>query len=285
MNIKEKLNKIFNSQKLKLKSTNSSFKSLSHPNIFNKINFQSNNNSPIKTEFNKIKRKKIFKSIEKSKKDLNDLSFSNQKLKIDIFNNNILRDEIYKNKLRINYSKKNFTKVVEFFDKKNSFNENRSERLSYLFNERKKINNSFQVKSLKNFEREKEFNFIVNEFKKNQSEKIKKNSLIFANQIEEMFNTENLYNVNKNFKYEKTNFKIINTLHKKIEFNNILKYKKRFNDLDLDELEDNINNIKIQNYKNDNFQKILPKFLKTKFKPSTIIKFGSCGGFNEKIFY
>ena len=280
LRIKKKLIKNLNLEKIIIKNKSLQNRSLSNSNFFEQLSISSLNNSPIKTDF---KRNRLLKSHEHSKKDLNDLSLTFKRPKICNLNHKLFYNGIYNFTNEIRYSKQNLDLIDNYYYQKELYNERKSIQLNKLFEMKKKDYFILPIKSdnMKSLKEDKEFNSILKEFKDNQIVKLKKKSINFANQIKDMFLTENT--LNNNIKLNQSpKEKTLYSLQKKIEFNKLLYSKKRLNDLDLDELNNNLNKVKIDTFKIDNFQNNYPKFLKTKFKPSTILKFGSYGGLNNE---
>ena len=281
MRIKKKLLEKLSFENKLIRDKNSLNRSLSNSNFYNQLSILSLNNSPIKTEF---KRKKVLKSNDHLNKDLNLLSLTFQKPEIFNLNHKLFYNGIYNSKNEIQYSKQNLDFIDDYYYKKDLYNEKKSIQLNKLFERKKKdiyILPSKSELNMKSSKENKEFNSILKQFKENQNKKLKKKSIKFANQIEEMLITDNI--INHNIKLNQSpKEKTLYSLQKKIEFNNLLYSKKRLIDLDLDELNNNLNKVKVDNFKIDIWQNNYPKFLKTKFKRSTILKFGSYGGLNNE---
>ena len=281
LRIKKKLIEKLNFENTVTKNKSLLNRSLSNSNFLYQFSISSLTNSPIKTEF---KMKRLLNSNDPLYKDLSDSSLTFQRPKICNLNHKLFYNGIYNFKNEIRYSKQNSDLIDDYYYQKDIYNEKKSIQLNKLFEMKKKdiliipIKSDINMKSLKE---NKVFNSILKEFKHNQKIKLKKKSIIFANQIKEMLLTENILN-NNNKLNQSPKEKTLHSLQKKIEFNKLLYSKKRLMDLDLDELNNNLNKVKIDTSKIDIFQNNYPKFLKTKFKRSTILKFGSYGGLNNE---
>ena len=235
------------------------------------ITFQSDTKRQKKRNFfikkNKIISEKISSSFDKIPKIIQ----SNKKL---------LNDGIYNNYNEIEYSKRNENFVKNYFDKKNELNERKSIILNKIF-ENKKRNSLYYPKKncliiKDNDYSNDEFHLIKNKFKEYEYNKIRKKSVNFANKFTEIF-TENM-NKNNHKKSKSPNYSNILYLIKKIKLKNFINTKSLIIDSDLDDIDLKINNTNETYRIHDGFPKKYPKFLKTKFKRDTILKFGSYKG-------
>ena len=235
------------------------------------ITFQSDTKRQKKRNFfikkNKIISEKISSSFDKIPKIIQ----SNKKL---------LNDGIYNNYNEIEYSKRNENFVKNYFDKKNELNERKSIILNKIF-ENKKRNSLYYPKKncliiKDNDYSNDEFHLIKNKFKEYEYNKIRKKSVNFANKFTEFF-TENI-NKNNHKKSKSPNYSNILYLIKKIKLKNFINTKSLIIDSDLDDIDLKINNTNETYRIHDGFPKKYPKFLKTKFKRDTILKFGSYKG-------
>ena len=286
LELKEKRNNLENLSDEYIEKINySPLKPSLNANNFNLYKLQSINKSSL---ISKNKKKRMFKS----KKLENDLLISlENNPTIFKMNNKLLNDGIFKKKYEIKYSKKNKENISDYFYKRDNINEQKILIHNDLFEKKKKnlivypIKSDFKIKPLKE---DKEFNLIHKKYKEYQRIKIIKNSINFGNQIKELFETENIFNNKEKPKSKSIPNKkrIFNNLHKKIKIKKQFFYKTYIYDTDLNEIDDNnINNSGNSNYiQYKRYNCKYPRFLKTKFKRSTILKFGAFGGFFDEKF-
>ena len=248
-------------------------------------NLSSNAFSSNKSSYNtkkiitkKKKKNKHFFLKSTPKEDY--LSSYNKIPEIIKINNRLLKDSIYHEKNEIDYSKKNLTKIHDFYSNKEEKDRRLSIMFSDLFDKRKK-GEEIKVKKIpfNNIKEKKEENNI------SDAQDLYNN---FHNKLiqRKSFNISKLYgdfllNENKYFKNQIQLKGRINYLFLKhqIKFQNLIKHKINFKDINIEDIDvaESTNNNEDNNFliKSSSLhsKKFYPKYIKTRFKSNTLSKF------------
>ena len=208
------------------------------------------------------------------------LSSYNKIPEIIKINKKLLKDAIYKEQNEIDYSKKNFSQIHNYYLNKKENDRRISLLFSDLFDKRKKgeeikfkkipFNNikdtieDYNVSNAKN---------IYDEF---QNKLIQRKSLNMSKLYDDFFINENQYFKENNKLKGRINYLF---LKQQIKFQNLLKHKINFKNFDVDVFEvlESTNNIKDDNLLIEasslHSKKFYPKYVKTRFKSNTLSKF------------
>ena len=213
------------------------------------------------------------------------LSSYNKVPEIIKINQRLLNDGIYKEKNEIDYSKKNFSKIHNYFSNK----EEKERRLSILFGElfdkRKKGEeikfNKIPYKILKEKNEDNNFSDAKNIYNDFQNKLIQRKSFNLCKLYDDFLIHENKSIKDKSKIKERINYLF---LKNKIKFQNLLKHKINFKDIDIEDfyVAESINNIEDNNLfieaSSLHCKKFYPKYIKTRFKSNTLSKFVTSQG-------
>ena len=201
-------------------------------------------------------------------------------------NKNLLNDSIYTGENEIKYSKKNLEKLKDYFTNKKV----KERRLSILFNnlfEKRKKGEEIKLKQIPfnkiSSKTYCSFSEAKNIYSNIQNKRSKRNSENISKLFNEFLQNEDKFEKklknNKKNEKEKLNYCFLKNY---IKFQNLLKYNLNFRDSVLQDFnvpksnddDDNIKDTLILIRKQYNY----PKYIKTKFKPKTLIKFSTNQG-------
>ena len=275
---KIKILKLLKKDNIRTKTKLSSFRTYS--NSVSSIQNTQQTTITFQSERKRQKKRNIFLN-KKNKINNEKISSSFDKIpKIIQSNKKLLNDGIYNDNYEIEYSKRNENLVKDFFYKKNELNERKSIILNKIFENRKRNSiyspkkNYLVIKD--NDYSNDEFNLIKNKFKEYAVNKLRKRSVNFANKFTGILTDNTNYNNNK--KSKSPNYSNISYLIKKIKAKNLINSKYFIIDSDLDDIGLKKNNTNETYRIHNGFPTKYPKYLKTKFKRDTILKFGSYKG-------